>query len=162
MSDRIAVLDKGRIQQVDPPQVLYDHPKTHFVADFIGESFSLPVTICDGGATLFGQPLHLPGKITGSAPHFLVLRPEKLMLLPEHPTEAEAGINAIKGQVRQSVFHGDSVMIYVAVHGEHEIALRVPLRGKVALPQPGDHVRLGYGVEDTIVVPAAIAAEETR
>lgn len=162
MSDRIAVLDKGRIQQVDPPQALYDHPKTHFVADFIGESFSLPVTLRDGGAILFDEPLHLPHKITGPEPHFLVLRPEKLMLMPEHSSDVEAGVNAIKGQVRQSVFHGDSVMIYVAVHDGHEIALRIPHRGKVSLPQPGDHVRLGYAIEDTIVVPAAIPAEGMR
>lgn len=161
MSDRIAVLDKGRIQQVDPPQALYERPKTHFVADFIGESFSLPVTVNDGGATLFDQALHLPRKIAGSEPHFLVLRPEKLTLLP-NSEDGEADVNVIKGQVRQSVFHGDSVMIYVAVRDAHEIALRIPLRGNVVLPQPGEHVRLGYGIEDTIVVPAAEQAGGER
>ncbi len=158
MSDRIAVLDRGRIQQVDPPQALYDRPATHFVADFIGESFSLPVTVNDGRAMLFDQPLHVPRDMTGPGPHFLVLRPEKLTLLSD-AANGEAGVNVIRGQVRQSVFHGDSVMIYVTVRDTHEIALRIPLRGNVVLPQPGDHVTLGYGIEDTIVVPAGTSGD---
>src|SRR5690606_15638920 len=117
MSDRIAVLDKGRIQQVATPKALYDHPATHFVADFIGESFSLPVEVRGEAALLFGRPLLLPKAPAAGARHFLVLRPEKLTLLAG---EAPQGVNRIAGQVRQSVFHGDSVMIYVAVAEGHE------------------------------------------
>ena len=155
MSDRIAILDKGSIQQVDSPKALYEKPKTHFVADFVGESFSLPVELCDGAAVLFGQPLTLPEQPAAGGRHFLVLRPEKLTLLKAGPGP---GMNHIRGHVRQSVFHGDSVMIYVAVAEGHEIALRIPLRGDVTLPQPGDEVRIGFGPGDTIVVPAEDAA----
>jgi putative spermidine/putrescine transport system ATP-binding protein len=152
MSDRIAVINDGRLQQLDAPQDLYQHPKTHFVAQFIGESHSLPVEAGDGGVTLFGRPL----RVAGPRPelgrrHFLVLRPERLRLLDGAAGE---GMNEIEGRVRQNVFQGDSIVTYVDVAGGNEVALRRPHRSDEAPPPPGSEVRMGILVEDTVVVPA--------
>jgi putative spermidine/putrescine transport system ATP-binding protein len=152
MSDRIAVINDGRLQQVDDPQDLYRRPKTHFVAQFIGESHSLPVEAGAAGPTLFGRPLRIPGppREPGRR-HFLVLRPERLSLL-EGP--AGDGMNEIAGRVRQNVFQGDSIVTYVDVAEGHEVALRRPHRSDETPPAPGSMVRMGILIEDSVVVPA--------
>jgi putative spermidine/putrescine transport system ATP-binding protein len=151
MSDRIAVINEGRLQQVDRPQNLYDHPRTHFVADFIGESYSLPVEVRDGRATLFGKALHTSGPVNGlDGKSFLVLRPEKLVILSGPADEAT---NEVVGRIRHNVFHGDSIMSYVTAANNCEIAVRRPYSASETLPEPGTEVRLGFRAEDTIIVP---------
>ena len=59
MSDRVAVLNGGRILQIDAPRDLYDRPTSLFTAEFIGETHCLPVEVRDGEARLFGRPLRL-------------------------------------------------------------------------------------------------------
>ena len=151
MSDRIAVINEGRLQQLDRPLDLYQHPKSLFVAQFIGESHSLPLEPGGGGLTLFGRKLRVPDPPPDPARrHFLVLRPERLILL-----DGPAGdsMNEIAGRVRQNVFQGDSIVTYVDTAEGHEIALRRPHRSDETPPAPGSEVRLGFRVEDTVVVP---------
>lgn len=150
MSDRIAVIDKGRLQQVDPPKAIYERPRTLFVAKFIGESYSLPVTVSNGTARLFGKPLLTLEPIGNAAEQYLVIRPEKLSILT---STGDGSIHAIEGVVRQNVFHGDSVMTYVITQDDREIAIRRPHRSSEPLPEQGASIRLGLHKEDTIVVP---------
>jgi putative spermidine/putrescine transport system ATP-binding protein len=63
MSDRIAVIDHGRIAQIDTPERLYEAPASHFVADFIGDSTFLNVTVTGGVARWRGQVITLAGKV---------------------------------------------------------------------------------------------------
>ena len=60
MSDRIAVIDRGRIMQLDTPRRLYERPANRFVAEFIGESAFLPVEAASGAFYYAGQRLKLP------------------------------------------------------------------------------------------------------
>ena len=82
MSDRIAVINQGRIAQLDVPEVLYRKPKSLFVADFIGESVVLPVVVQDGAAAMLnGRRLKSTNILaSASGPHYLVIRPELLEL----------------------------------------------------------------------------------
>ena len=151
MSDRIAVINKGRVVQLDAPRDLYERPRTQFVAGFIGESYSLPVDVAGGTATLFGRTLRSAAKPADPAgSQILVLRPEKLRLVDHDAGDTE---NVIAGHVRQSVFQGDSVVTYVTLAGDHEIAIRQPHRGGHSLPEAGAPVNVAFSREDTIIVP---------
>ncbi len=153
MSDRIAVMDHGSIIQIDSPLELYERPRSRFVADFVGESTFLEVNVSNGEAWLDGRPLKLAKPLDSDAvAQILVVRPEKLALIVG---TADPDINLLEGQVKEVVYQGDSLLVYVSLVGGTEIAVRSPTRRETweNLPETGGHVRLGLHPEDTIVVP---------
>lgn len=81
MSDRIAVMDGGTLQQVADPRTLYDHPANRFVAEFIGEANFLSGTVAGGKLSLSGQaPVPLPGGADASGPVTVMIRPEQVVV----------------------------------------------------------------------------------
>jgi putative spermidine/putrescine transport system ATP-binding protein len=155
MSDRVAVINEGRIVQVDDPRTLYEHPKTRFVADFVGESHILPVTVNGHGAELRGRPLALGEPLRSDMrDQLLVLRPEKLRLLSEG--EAAEGLNLLEGTVTEIVFQGESMLLYVDLGEGGTIATRQATSRALLdrMPETGGRVRLGLHPKDTVVVPA--------
>ena len=159
LSDRIAVLDQGRIVQLDTPEALYRRPRSLFVADFVGESVALPVEVAGGIATWQGQALQTAGPVAGQpGPHFLILRPELVALRPAGQAP-EADLNELAGVVKDTIFQGDSVLVLVGLDSGHEIGVRVPAsRGsQTGLPTAGSRVGLGLHRDDTLVVPEAAA-----
>jgi putative spermidine/putrescine transport system ATP-binding protein len=152
MSDRIAVINAGKVIQVDRPRDLYDQPHTRFVADFIGESHAVPVRVSNGQPRLFGAPLRMVRPLrSDAADQILVLRPEKLKFLANG---ASSDGNSVEGRVRQHIFQGDSVVSYVTIGDGHEVAVRFAQTAETVLPDPGTPVRIGFAAADTIVVPA--------
>ncbi len=149
LSDRIAVIDQGQIQQIDTPQRLYEEPASHFVADFIGDSTFVPVTVAGGVARWRDVPLRLPTAPRDGA-YLLVLRPEKLVL------GGAPDLNGIDAEVAEIVYQGDSVRVDVRLAGGDIVTLRELARaGRIAaLPPPGSIVRLGFDPADTLLVPA--------
>jgi putative spermidine/putrescine transport system ATP-binding protein len=150
LSDRIAVIDRGRIQQIDTPQRLYEAPASHFVADFIGDSTFLEVTVADGVARWRDQTLK-PGRTVADGAYLLVLRPEKLMLGGD-----AAGLNALDADVAEVVYQGESVRIDLRLAGGEVVSLREAARaGRIAaMPALGERVRLALDPADTLLVPA--------
>src|ERR1700724_1322324 len=59
VTNRVVVMDKGRIEQIGTPGEVYDNPATAFVHGFIGESIVLPVEVCDGCVRLGSQALNI-------------------------------------------------------------------------------------------------------
>ncbi len=149
LSDRIAVIDDGRIRQIDTPQRLYEAPTSHFVADFIGDSAFLPVHVTAGVAHWRDEVLRLPRPVADGA-HLLVLRPEKLVL------GGGAELNGIDAVVADVVYQGDSIRIDVRIGDGAIVTLREYARaGRAAtLPVAGAQVRLGFDPADTLLVPA--------
>ena len=82
MSDRTAVVNHGRIEQVETPERLYRQPSSFFVADFVGESVSLPVEMAGNTAQLAGRALKSNLPIGPGGRHRLVIRPELLEVTP--------------------------------------------------------------------------------
>ena len=80
MSDRIAVIQAGRIMQLDTPRALFERPVNRFVAEFIGESTFLPVQVAAGCVTLAGQTIQTANPPQRDGPQMLTLRPERLRL----------------------------------------------------------------------------------
>jgi putative spermidine/putrescine transport system ATP-binding protein len=148
MSDRVAVIDRGRLRQVGSPRDIYERPRSRFIAEFIGESHFLPVTVGAGKALYGGTPLNLAEPPSGAGgSHYLVVRPEKLKLVGG---EAD-GLNLLQGRIKEIVYQGESSLIYVTLDAGQEIAFRQAASAGLAVGAP---VRLGLAPSDTIVVPA--------
>lgn len=144
MSDRIAVLNGGKIEQVAAPTEIYKFPASRFVADFIGESSFLPVEVRGGRAFRAGAEVMLANPAAG--PGTLLLRPERLRILK--PQE-EAG-NIFQATVRSSLFQGDTTLVVAELDGV-TINLRLP---PGTGPRSGELVRLGLDPVDAVIVPA--------
>jgi spermidine/putrescine transport system ATP-binding protein len=120
LSDRIAVMKGGRIEQLGEPAELYENPRTAFVAQFIGESDRLEGTVrdaSDGGAVLITPSgLRLPvrsGGVPPGEPALLFLRPERIAIAPD----GEAGGGAVTGDVVEAVFVGETMRYVVRTAG---------------------------------------------
>jgi putative spermidine/putrescine transport system ATP-binding protein len=150
MSDRVAVINHGRIAQIDTPQRLYEAPVSHFVADFIGDSTFLDVTVANGIARWRDQPL-IPAATLPDGAYQLVLRAEKLLLGMASP-----GSNQFDAEVTEVVYQGDSVRIDLRLPGGAEVTLRKFTRAgdAAASPSAGDRVTLALDPADTLLVPA--------
>jgi iron(III) transport system ATP-binding protein len=109
VSDRIAVMAHGRVEQLGAPAEIYRRPATRFVADFIGEANLLPVEIEEVGpsgarARLGSVALTLPDGAGIAGPATLVVRPEAVQIRPAALTPSPNGVLA--GQVRQMAYLG--------------------------------------------------------
>ncbi len=116
MSDRIAVMDGGQLLQVGTPEEIYDHPRTRFVADFIGETNLLEAVVVDGTtATLTdGTRVRVDNGQTSGTTVTLAIRPEKLGL--RHiDSERNAALDAVTGRVERVTFLGNAIAYEVRV-----------------------------------------------
>lgn len=157
MSDRVAVIDRGRLQQVGRPRDIYEQPGSRFIAQFIGDSHFIGVTVAANGASFAGRPLrlaHAPQTVRGR--HLLVLRPEKLRLLDGGDGD---GLNVFEGLVKELVYQGESWLLYVTLATGEEIAVRrATSEATPTPPRVGSQVRLGLLPADSVVVPADTAS----
>lgn len=156
MSDRIAVVNHGRIEQLGTPEELYRQPNSYFVADFIGESVTMPVEVSGTHAFLGEQKLQTSGgPVSTKGPHRLVIRPE---LLEIAANEVSEGSNDLSGRVRDVIYQGDSVLVRVDHASKTELSLRVPANraSKGGLPSVGDPIGLSLHADDTIIVPETV------
>jgi spermidine/putrescine transport system ATP-binding protein len=169
MADTVAVMNRGRIEQMGAPEDLYELPKTTFVANFLGQSnlftseitASTPTSISIG---ISGRAIVVP-KDRAEIHSGIVtvgVRPEKLNLLTEEP-EASTGVNVIgPGRVIDVSFSGVSTQYVVAVPGVGEIIVFaqnmvfgpvVTVGAEVWMSWTVDH---GFGLADS---PELITAE---
>jgi putative spermidine/putrescine transport system ATP-binding protein len=152
MSDRVAVIDRGRVVQVGRPRDIYEQPNSRFIAQFIGDSHFLSVAPGEGGWLWAGRPLRLARPPhAGDGRQLLVVRPEKVRLIAGDG----ADLNVFEGRVKELVYQGESWLLYIALATGEEIALR---RAATETTSPerllGGSVRLGLDPADSILVPA--------
>jgi spermidine/putrescine transport system ATP-binding protein len=161
MSDRIAVMNQGRIEQVAPPAQVYERPATTFVAGFIGVSNLMPGAVTsttDGRAqvrldTGVEVVADSNGLAEGNRCH-AVVRPEKLRIVGggEGPPE---GWPSVQGTVESSVFLGTSTQIVAALPGEVRMTVLVPNASEAErsrLPGGGAPVSLSWAPEHVHLV----------
>jgi len=151
MSDRIAVVNHGRIMQLATPQELYDLPENKFVADFIGDSTFLEVTREGDRLIAAGVTLTTTCPVPDAKSLSLMLRPERVRLLEGKP---EAGTNVFDAKVSELVYQGESFLLYAALTDGTELAVRGAIRSDTfaGLPRPGEMVKLGLGSADTVII----------
>ena len=133
MSDRVAVFDKGIVQQLDTVDRLYETPCNEFVANFIGDSNRLQGTISDIDGEFCRLRLrdgtHVVGRNVGNAragaQAIGCIRPERLRLASHAGTRQ--GGNALASEVRGLIYYGDHVRMRCAVPEQDECFVKVPL-----------------------------------
>ena len=156
MSDRIAVVNQGRVDQVETPEQLYRQPNSFFVADFIGESISLSVELSNNTALLNGRVLKSDLPIAqGSGGHRLIIRPELLEVVSNAVPD---NANDLSGNIQDIIYQGDSVLVIVQHDNLGMINVRVPANraGQAGLPSKGERIGLALYPEDTIIVPEQV------
>jgi ABC-type sugar transport system ATPase subunit len=147
MSDRVAVMNQGVLQQCDAPQQLYDHPENLFVADFIGEPPMnlIPMTLREADGTTFvdGGGWHMALEVDAAGHLRRVAGSERVVLgfRPEHvePIEASASgelAESLAGRVVWTEMRGDSHVVALApiefgvngpaTGGERQVTIEVP------------------------------------
>ncbi|HEV8311236.1 MAG TPA: ABC transporter ATP-binding protein [Methylomirabilota bacterium] len=155
MSDRIAVMNAGRIEQFDAPAAIYTRPATPFVLDFVGMSTRLHGTVsqADGGEILVDTAVGRVRARARLAPGTRVLvavRPEELRLGPPQGNRD----NAVELRVRDPVFLGSKLILHFqAPEGDRAVAELPPAAGNGLAP--GDRVTVSWDVAVTMVYPAA-------
>jgi spermidine/putrescine transport system ATP-binding protein len=158
MSDRLAVMKDGRIEQVGGPQDVYEDPETLYVADFLGVSNLMQATIVSAGAgacrvAVEGFELQTRGTdrdVTGEAK--IVIRPERIEI-EEHASAS--GPNRIPGMVERVVYAGSEIQVIVrAATGEPLQALVQNTGGGIPYEQ-GTPVQLHLPVDALRVLPSA-------
>ena len=160
MSDRIAVMDHGRIVQLGTPVDLYDRPNSRFVASFIGESNFLDgvavgqsaagvVHVQAGGATVkaMGQT-----DVNAGSNVVIAVRPEKLSVRDGGDGTADIDLNHLTAKVREGTFIGEMRRYVVQTDDGITMTLKQPLRFGIPNYAPGDRVELTWHVEDTRIV----------
>jgi spermidine/putrescine transport system ATP-binding protein len=161
MSDRLAVMRLGKIEQIGPPEEVYENPQTQFVAGFLGASNLIEGELKDrtngvsSVALAGGDVMHLP---TDRAPfpvgaNVLVgVRPEKITIASEESGPARDGWNSVTGMLRLATYIGVSHQYKVEGPGGHELTVWVQNLGSEAAPRPGERVRLSWQREHTFAV----------
>jgi ABC-type Fe3+/spermidine/putrescine transport system ATPase subunit len=115
ISDRVAVMNQGRIVQVGTPLEIYYRPADRFVADFVGLANFVPVAVVAAGVARLGDLALTVEAATRAGPAMLVVRPETVTLAAQPPSDA--GRPVIRGRVKTSAFLGGLARYWVEAMG---------------------------------------------
>jgi spermidine/putrescine ABC transporter ATP-binding subunit len=142
ISDRIAVMNAGRIEQIGTPREIYDRPTTRFVSDFIGEINLFAGEWRDGAFMVDGKVLPAPaGAQAGKAT--MAIRPERMLLTQNVET-------ALKGRVRTSTFVSGQMIYHIVLEDGRELAVKEASSG-VARPI-GAQVGIDWDPNDVVIL----------
>jgi spermidine/putrescine transport system ATP-binding protein len=160
MSDRIAVMNAGVIEQIGDSRTIYDHPATAFVASFVGENnpFAGKVTTSADG---FAMVDTMKGTLRGRNPRglkagddaLLFVRPESFSL------QADGADATIESQVLNVAFEGNMTHVFLKGPAKKEIVLTVG-RGGHRIPAQGETTRASFNPEQAVVLPMGKLASD--
>lgn len=165
MSDSVAVLNQGRVEQVGSPKDIYNHPSTRFVADFIGSANFLPVqvrqvnngktTVVLTGRDVYGRDILVPSRqgMAAGCDAELSIRPERLQL----SRAPEDSGNSLPGRIVDSVFMGASTRVTVELSERHVVIAEQQnlVHGPVCDFTPGEPVWINWGLTSATLLPRA-------
>ena len=160
MSDRVAVFDDGRIQQLAPPDQLYEEPENSFVAQFIGENNTLEGTIkeikdglalvqLDDGGLIDCTPVNVSqvGERTRVS-----IRPERVEFNKERMQE---GAHTLKAEVLEFIYMGDIFRTRLRVAGNDEFIVKTRNAPDQVRLKPGEQIEIGWLPQDCRALDAA-------
>ncbi|WP_299618792.1 ABC transporter ATP-binding protein [uncultured Tateyamaria sp.] len=153
MSDRVAVFDDGRIQQLAPPDKLYEEPQNSFVAQFIGENNTLDGVVkeinngvalvqLDGGDIIDAKPINVskPGERTRVS-----IRPERVEM---NKDRLNPDAHTLKAEVLEFVYMGDIFRTRLRVAGVDDFIIKTRNAPDQARLKPGEQIEIGWMAED--------------
>ena len=160
MSDRIAVMNAGNVEQIGSPTEIYDAPATVFVANFIGQAnlWAGTQNRLDGdvaevsvlGTTLRARPGTTRIEPGGHAT--LMVRPERVRVSVDAPT---GDIVSVRATVTDLTFQGPVVRLSLSAPDGSPVVAHVGPEQQLPLLRPGDEVHVGWSAEASLVLPAA-------
>ena len=162
MSNRIAVMSQGLVQQVGTPREVYEHPHNRFVADFIGETNFLEGTVAEvnGVVKLAVGNAHLIGRsdvpLTHGQTAYLAIRPEKINISRQDNTAVskEEDSITIPGKITESIYIGTDTRYRVQLLGNEQLFVRTQNFGNRydATFSVGDEVLLHWPIENARIL----------
>ncbi len=159
MSNRIAVFDDGVIQQLAPPDILYEKPENAFVAQFIGEnnrllgkiveadSVSCQVEV-DGGGLVLAKNVNIDGVGKRTT---LSLRPERVTIQPPEGSLP----NIFDAEVKELIYLGDHIRTRVNVCGHDDFVVKIPNSSSHAFLKEKTMIKIGWEMEDCRALDAS-------
>jgi spermidine/putrescine ABC transporter ATP-binding subunit len=168
MSDRIAVMNHGRIEQYAAPDELYNQPATAFVATFVGESNLLRGRATGGSGTEVEVETEHGLRLVGRASRpidtgtdvVVTIRPEKVEV--SGASEATADRNDLVARCAEASYAGDVSRYVVASDAGERFILRVQNRPSAPRYSAGDVLRVTWSIDDLRVFPVAEAETWTE
>ncbi len=157
MSDRIAVMSAGVIEQIGTPKEIYLKPRTRFVANFIGESdlFDGIITAESDGVLSIGTEVGTVkglkenttiGSVKVNDPVSVCVRPEHVKISTEKPEGF-----SVQAVVKDKIFVGNLIKEIAVINNGNEI--KINSINAADLPEPGSHVYLSWDLKDAVVIP---------
>ena len=153
MSDRVAVFDDGRIQQLAPPDTLYEEPENSFVAQFIGENNTLSGVVetingeactvkLDSGEIIDAKPVNVssPGDRT-----LVSIRPERVEFNKERLME---GVHTLHAEVLEFIYMGDIFRTRLRVAGHDDFVVKTRNAPDQVRLEPGAQIEIGWLPQD--------------
>ena len=146
MSDRIAVMRNGKVAQIGTPREIYNHPRSRYVADFVGETDFLTGTV-EAGRLRLGSGHSIPLEadfLHDSSSVTVAMRPECLVMIDDHLEGAINDGEGIPATVKQVVYVGTDTVFYVDMLGQ-SLRVRTPnnsVSQRDTGNKPGDKVRI--------------------
>ena len=162
MSDRIAVINDGIIQQLGAPEDVYERPENAFVSKFIGENNTLIGTVreingdvctVEVGQAQMIQALNVNVEGIGR-PATLSLRPERVTVNPE----AGRVPNIVDAKVEELIYLGDHIRTRASVCGHDDFIIKMPNSADHTRLNPGDSIQVGWLAEDCRALDAPVSA----
>ncbi|MBV9786217.1 MAG: ABC transporter ATP-binding protein [Acidisphaera sp.] len=157
LSDRVCLVNRGAIEQIDVPARLYTRPASHFAATFLGDSNLLPgtLTAAHPAATVRGPmqatiraaeacPVQQDGAVS------ILVRPESIRLLEA----GESACNMLEGTIDEVIFAGGTTRYQVKLGDRTIVTVRQTQDETRPVRQPGSAVRMGWTAASTILLPA--------
>ncbi len=163
MSDRIAVMNAGRFEQIGTPQDLYHSPATAFVAGFVGASnrFAGTVTAATGGRVelrlangMVWRGVSSAATPASGAAVQVFIRPEAIALVPVQAASGGDAENRLSGRVRDVLFDGAASTVLVTLDSGIDLEALLPQAGPMMAVKPGDAVGLAFAAAAVKVFPA--------
>jgi spermidine/putrescine transport system ATP-binding protein len=147
MSHRVAIMNRGRIEQLGPPEEIYGRPRTRFVATFVGDINIFDGT-SDGNGCLLSDGLRLavPGRGVAT-----LVRPERVVVAPQ--LERRPGWNVLDAVVESTVFHGANVRYRLRLADGRIVVSERPNDGSSPIGV-GESVQLGWDAKSAVMLEA--------
>jgi putative spermidine/putrescine transport system ATP-binding protein len=155
MSDRVVVMNGGRIEQASPPLEIYDRPATRFVAEFVGDSNVIAGTLTDAAAprvmlTALGVTATAPARSRlAPGPLEILIRPERMSVFTG-TTPPAPDMVTVTMKVLTVTHFGESTLVTGSA-GSQSLRVRVPARAGAA-PRAGDEILIGWRVDDMHII----------
>jgi ABC-type Fe3+/spermidine/putrescine transport system ATPase subunit len=152
VADRIAVMDKGRLLQIDSPEALYQAPRSATVARFLGLTNLISGHACAPNAveTPMGRLEVAATRQLPEGPMTLLIRPEAAEMVTD---PRETGADLIAGRVTASLFQGTTYRVAVAVGGRQSLSVILPAQPKP--PAAGETILLRLDPRAIVILPEA-------